>query len=140
MCSANARAVLEVELVGPAFLRRQRGHVSPLDRIAENTRAEFFVDEDPGTGARHALVERLSEAVIDHPLALGDDVVFISRERRGELEHAGHVGMTMIERQQVQRAGVAECHVDTCAKSLVTSACASVWIRSRCARSRKLSA
>jgi hypothetical protein len=92
------RAVLEVELVGSAFLRRQCGHVSSLDRVAENARTQFFVDENPGTRGRHPLVDRLSEAVIDHPLAFGDDVVFISRERRGELEHARDVGMTMIER------------------------------------------
>src|SRR6185369_16877576 len=99
-----------------------------------------FVDEDRGTGARHALAERLPEAVIDHPLALGDSVAFIGRERGGETEHAGHVGMTMVERQQVQWGGRAGCHdafPGDCAKSLVTSACASFWIRSRCVRSRK---
>src|SRR5712691_8509700 len=57
------------------------------------------------------------------------------------MEHAGDVGLTMIERQKVQRPVVAEAHDgDACAKSLVTSAWASAWIRSRCGRSRKLSA
>jgi hypothetical protein len=111
-------AVLELELVRPALLDRQCRHVAVLDRIAKNARAEFLVDQNSGVGCRHALAERLPESLVNHSLAICDEVVFVRSQRWREMEHAGDVGVPMIERQQVQRAVVAKAHMEPCAKSV----------------------
>ena len=74
--------------------------------LSRPSRRLYLVDHDSGAGCRHALTERLPESLVNHLLAICDDVVFVRGQRRREMEHARDVRLTMIERQDVQRSVV----------------------------------
>lgn len=66
--------------------------------VAEDVGAEFLVHQDPGARHRH-LVERRLEALVDQSLAVSHRFLLRRGERRREVEHAGLVGVPVIERQ-----------------------------------------
>ena len=58
MCSANALPYSNSNSSDPLFSVDNAVTYPCSIRIAEDARAEFFVDQDSGTGARHALEAR----------------------------------------------------------------------------------
>ena len=64
--AGEVRAVLEIELVLAALLRRASGDKSLLAGVAENGRAELLIDQDAGTFLRHSACHGSLEGVVDH--------------------------------------------------------------------------
>ena len=81
-------AVLKVELLLPAFLRRARGHVSPRCGIAKYGRAELLVHQDSGFLFGHASRDRRLEAVIDHLLGSSNLRPLLRSQRTLPAEHS----------------------------------------------------
>ncbi len=92
-------AIFELELVRTALLDRDRGDVATAYRIAKNAGAEFFINQNAGARRRHPIVDGFPEAIVDELLAARYRLVLVRNQRRLELEHAGHIGLAMIERQ-----------------------------------------
>src|SRR5439155_11898598 len=103
-------AVLEIELLLPAFLDRGRGEISLARGVAQDRGAELLVDEDTGTLLRDAGGDGGLETVVDHPLGVGDARRLLRPERPLPAEQTGLERAAMVERQDVQRAIVPEGH------------------------------
>ena len=65
---------------------------------------------DTGRRGRHLVAEGVSESLVDDPLAVDNGFVLVDGQRSIEIKHASHVGMAMIERQEIERPVVAESH------------------------------
>ena len=65
-------AILEIEFVLPAFLRRASGDDIPGRGIAQNGGAKLLVDKDARLLLRYAAGERRKKAIVDHAFGSGD--------------------------------------------------------------------
>src|SRR2546422_865971 len=74
-------AVLEVELVLAALLRRDGGEKATRPRVAEDHGAELFVDEDTGARFRHATSDGGEETLVDDRLRRRDPLRLLGGER-----------------------------------------------------------
>jgi nucleotide-binding universal stress UspA family protein len=89
----------ERELSGYAWYARENKDEASL--VAEsaifNLRMEGFA---AGGGVRHAIVDRVAEAILDEAKAFGADLVVLGKPRRGELKTRlfGSVSMRVIRR------------------------------------------
>ena len=93
--------VFEVELVLAAFLGRRGRDEALGGRIAQDRRAELFVDQDASPIVRHAVGHGFEEAIVNDLLASGHVGGLLGRHRFVVAENFFAVGVAMIERQNV---------------------------------------
>src|SRR5437899_307911 len=97
-------AVLEVELVLPALLRRRGGEKATRPRVAEDRGAELFVDEDSGARLRHATSDRGEEALVDDRLRRRDPRRLLGGERPLPAEETRLERPAVVEGEDVERS------------------------------------
>src|SRR5207244_12119503 len=97
-------AVLEVELVLAALLRRGGGEKGTRPRVAEDRGAELFVDEETGVRFRHAAGDGGEEALGDGCLRRRDSLRLLGGERALPAEEARLEGPAVVERENVERS------------------------------------
>src|SRR5439155_4042725 len=97
-------AVLEIELVLAALLRRGGGEQGTRPRVAEDRGAELFVDEDTGVRFRHAAGDGGEEALVDDRLRRRDPIRLLRGERALPSEEARLEGPAVVERENVERS------------------------------------
>ena len=105
-------AVLEVELVLPAFLRRTGSNDELGPGIAQDGGAELLVDQDARPVARRAAGQCREEAVVDDALG-GRDLGRLGRaQRRLPAEQSGLERPAMVERLDIEGPVPAARHHD----------------------------
>ena len=96
-------AVLEVELVLTALLRRGGGEEATRPRVAEDRGAELLVDEDARARLRHATRDGGKEAVVDDRLGRRDPRRLLGGEHALPAEQARLERPAVVEREDVER-------------------------------------
>ena len=109
MCRGKIFAVLELELLLAALLRRAGGDETLRSRVAKDRRAKLLVHQDARPLLRTPLATA-AEAVVDHLLGRGDFCGLVPIERRSPSEHLALERGAVIEGQDVERSIVAPWH------------------------------
>jgi hypothetical protein len=95
-------AVLEVELRLAALLSRARRRVPLRRRVAQDCGSELLVHQDPGPVLGYTGRDGGPEAVVNHPLGVGDLCRLLGGQRLFPAEHLGLERPPMVEGQDVQ--------------------------------------
>ena len=98
---AEVVAVLEVELVLAGLLDRHGEQQALRFRLPNHIGAELFVDQDPCSILRGALVERLEEPLEDQTLGIDDRVGLLRARVPLDAEHLLLERASMVEREDV---------------------------------------
>src|SRR6185369_6015016 len=103
-------AILEVELLLSALLRRAGGDDALGSGIAEDGGAELLVHQDAGLLLGRASGERRQQAVVDDLLGARDLGSLRIAQRRLPAEQPGLEGAAVIEGQNIERVVVPSRH------------------------------
>ena len=107
------RAVLEVELVLSALLRRSRGDVTAPGGVAQDGGAKLLVDQDGRSILRDPAGDSGPEARVDHLLGGGNLGRLRRAQRHLPAEQALLERGPVVEGQHVERVDIAETHDDS---------------------------
>src|SRR6185503_9318473 len=105
--------VLEVELLLSALLYRHREPEPRGLPVARDVGPELLVHQDAGGLRIDALVQGPFRALVDHALGVGDPGRLLLVRLPRDAEELLLERPSMVERQDVQRSVVPECHLVT---------------------------
>src|SRR5262249_30352608 len=106
----EVRAVLKVEFVLAALLRRARRHIAERCSVAKDCGAELLVHKNSSPVFRHTAGDSGLESLVNHLLGLSDLTGLIFRQRCLPAKQLRLKGFPMVEGKKIKRLGKTGTH------------------------------